>query len=59
MKRIISDYVRSLGGSTAYSGNTRTMYINDPLDKTDRQSIESVIYNKFGFDLPFQLKTNN
>ena len=47
MKKIIADYVKSLGGSAAYSGKTRTMYINDPKDWDDIQSIELVIYNKF------------
>lgn len=31
MKKKISDFVRSLGGSTRYSGHKRIMYIkNDP-----------------------------
>lgn len=52
MKKLISDYVKSLGGSTCYSGNTKTMYI---LDKEGVQFIEECVLNKFGFDLPFKL----
>lgn len=27
-KEQVSDYVKSLGGTTSYSGNTRTMYVH-------------------------------
>lgn len=31
MKKQVADYVKQAGGTTAYSGNTRTMYINKPV----------------------------
>lgn len=58
MKKIITAYVFSLGGEARYSGNTRTMYLNDPFKNQDMQSLEDCIYQKFGFELPFELKTN-
>lgn len=59
MKKVISDFVKSLGGSTEYSGRTRTMFINDPKKGQQIESIEAAVYNKWGFEiLPFDLKTN-
>jgi hypothetical protein len=57
MKKTITDYIKSLGGSAHYSGNTKTMWITDPI-KDVAQSIEECILIKFGFDLPFKLATN-
>lgn len=54
MKKKITNFVRNLGGSTAYSGNTRTMYINDP----KKLDIEQRVLDVFGLNLPFKLQTN-
>lgn len=59
MKNEIKAYIKSLGGSSAYSGNTKTLYINDPLKEDEqKESIESAILRKYGFGIPFTLKTN-
>lgn len=58
MKKQITDYIKSLGGSANYSGHTKTMHINDPKKGQDMQSIEECVLGKFGFDLPFKLATN-
>jgi len=58
MKNQVTQYVKSLGGTTAYSGKSKTMFINDPKKDEPIQSIESVLLIKFGFSLPFKLHTN-
>lgn len=58
MKKEIAAFVFSFNGEARYSGKTKTMYLNDPFKNQDTQSLEDCIYQKFGFDLPFQLKTN-
>lgn len=59
MKNEIKAYIKSLGGSSAYSGNTKTLYINDPLKEDKwKEPIKSAILRKYGFTLPFTLKTN-
>ena len=55
MKKIVENFIRSLGGSTNYSGNKRIMYIND-LKSID---IEQKVVEKFGYTLPFKLITNS
>lgn len=61
MKRIVTALVKSLGGSTAYSGNNGIMFINDPLADvvgTDGVlSIEQMVTERYP-DLPFILITN-
>ena len=47
MKKQVTDFIKSLGGQTAYSGNTQTMYIPEEMH-------EKVI-ERFGFSLPFKL----
>lgn len=58
MKKQVEQFIFSLGGSPSYSGKIKTMYITDPLKKSEKQSIEDCIYTLFGFELPFKLKTN-
>lgn len=57
MKKIVSDFVKSLGGQTAYSGKTKTMFVKapHPLDS----EIEEKVLDKFGFGLPFRLTTKS
>lgn len=38
--------------------NVKTLFINDPRKGESVESIEAAVYNKFGLDLPFTLKTN-
>jgi hypothetical protein len=54
MKKIVSDFAKSFGVETFYSGKTKTMYFNSnqPID------IEQKIIDKFGYSLPFKLSTN-
>ncbi len=47
MKKQVSDYVKSHGGITKYSGNTKTMYIPEHL--------HGIVLFKFGYSLPFKL----
>lgn len=56
MKKQVSDYVKFLGGTAEYSGNSKTMFINSP---TGRNDIEAGVRNHFGVGLPFMLKTNH
>lgn len=76
MKKAVMAFIRSLGGSSSYAGNTevwtptekgdelvlsrnkRTLFINDPRKNEQVESIELAVLNKFGFNLPFTLKTN-
>lgn len=76
MKKAVMQFIRSLGGSCSYAGNTEkwklnekedgydvtnnkaTLFINDPRKGEPVESIEAAVLNKFGFGLPFTLKTN-
>lgn len=60
MKNKVAQYVKSLGGSTAYSGKRKTMYIKEPfvLEDVLKQSIEGAVLDAFGYSLPFKLQTN-
>lgn len=51
MKTEVTNFVKSLGGSTKYSGKTKTMYISST-------AIEESVIGKFGYSLPFALSTN-
>lgn len=56
MKKVVSNFVKSLGGQTSYSGKTKTMFIKDPHPFDN--DIEKKVLNKFGFGLPFKLATS-
>lgn len=56
MKKQVTDYVKSLGGETAYSGKTKTMYIISNPHPFDND-IEKKVLLKFGYALPFKLAT--
>lgn len=56
MKKTVTDFVKSLGGQTAYSGKTKTMFIKDPHPFDN--DIEGKVLDKFGFGLPFKLATS-
>lgn len=47
MKKKVSDFVRSIGGTTKYSGNTKTMYMPSYCHDS--------VLAEFGFGLPFTL----
>lgn len=60
MKKEVMNYVSSIGGTSSYSGNTKTLYIKDlklPKFANTTQTIEECVLNKFGFGLPFKLAT--
>lgn len=57
MKKQVTDYVKSIGGETAYSGKTKTMYIISDPHPFDND-IEKKVLLKFGYSLPFKLATN-
>lgn len=52
-KKEVSDFVKSLGGNTAYSGREKTMFIKDPHPFDN--DIELKVLDKFGYSLPFKL----
>lgn len=56
MKRIVSDFVKSLGGQTAYSGKRKEMFIKDPHPFDN--DIEKKVLEKFGYGLPFKISTS-
>lgn len=56
MKKIVSDFVKKLGGQTAYSGKTKTMFIKDPHPFDN--DIEKKVLDKLGYGLPFRLATS-
>jgi hypothetical protein len=61
MKKQVQDYISSIGGTSCYSGNTKTLYITDlklPMFSNVTQSIEECVFIKFGFWLPFKITTN-
>jgi hypothetical protein len=49
MKNQVKKFVQNLGGTTKYSGKTKTMYCNEVLHDT--------ILQTFGYGLPFTLGT--
>jgi len=71
MKRKVMSFIKSLGGTASYAGNTEKWSLN-----ADEKSysiarnkatmfindptgtIESAVLNEFGMGLPFALKTN-
>jgi hypothetical protein len=56
MKKLVSDFIKSFGATTAYSGKTKTMYIkNASIEDFD---IEEKVLDKFGFGLPFKIATS-
>lgn len=57
MKKKVSDFVKSLGATTSYSGKRKTMYIK--VSKHEHWDIEMSILDKFGFSLRFRLSTQN
>lgn len=78
MKKKIQEFIRSLGGSSSYAGNTekciigkdkrtyvhnvKTLFINDPArlyaENFGCDDIQSLVFMKFGINLPFTLKLN-
>lgn len=57
MKKQVTDFVKSFGATTAYSGKTKTMYIkNASIEDFD---IEQKVIDKFGFGLPFTIATSS
>lgn len=53
MKKQVSDFVKSLGGQTSYSGNTKTMWIDHAF--IQNHDIEDMVIKKFGYGLHFRL----
>jgi hypothetical protein len=57
MKKQVSDFVKSLGATTAYSGRKKTMYIkNASIEDFD---IEEQVISKFGYGLNFKIATSS
>lgn len=57
MKKVVSNFVKSLGGKTAYSGKTKTMFIKEP--HPFGNDIKKKVLDKFGVGLPFRLVTSD
>ncbi|MCO5285188.1 MAG: hypothetical protein M9898_02100 [Chitinophagaceae bacterium] len=51
MKKIVSDFIKSMGGYAAYSGKQKTLFIKGK----NASEIEIKIIEKFGYDLPFRI----
>ncbi len=60
MKKQVTKFVEKLSGKTFYSGRKKTMFIYDRWQNLDipMQSIEGAVLQKFGYNLPFKLQTN-
>lgn len=56
MKKLVSDFIKSFGATTAYSGKTKTMYIKN-VDVNDFD-IELTVLAKFGYGMPFKIETS-
>lgn len=54
MKKKVSDFVKSLGGTTQYSGKSKTMYIHHTRFNFN-DDVHTKIIEKFGYNLPFKL----
>ena len=57
MKKQVSDFVKSLGGTASYSGKHKIMFIDN--NGIEDGLIELRVVEKFGYGLPFKLKTNS
>ena len=55
MKQQVQAYIKMLGGKSAYSGKTRTMWITNPFKLID---LEAMVLHRFGYSLPYKLSTN-
>lgn len=60
MKNKVSEFVKSMGGSTHYSGETKTMYIRflkckRPELKLTLSQLHKRVINRFGYGLTFKL----
>lgn len=55
MKKVVANYVRSMGGRTFYSGHSKTMYMSIP----NGIDIEAKVLERFGYNLPFRIALKN
>lgn len=56
MKKLVSDFIKSFGSTTAYSGKTKTMYIKNAA--VEDYDLEEKVLAKFGYGLPFKIATS-
>jgi hypothetical protein len=54
MKKALSEFIKSLGGTTRYCGKLKTLFIHHPR-KGDDQDILDECIKKFGRHLPFRI----
>lgn len=54
MKKKVSDFVKSLGGTTGYSGKRKTMFIHGS-PKVRSEHLQMAVIKMFGYELPFKL----
>ena len=57
MKKKVSDFIKSFGATTAYSGRTKTMYIKNA--SVEDFDLEQKILDQFGYGLPFKIETSS
>ena len=57
MKKKVSDFIKSFGATTAYSGRTKTMYIKNA--SVEDFDLEQKILDEFGYGLPFKIATSS
>lgn len=55
MKNKVKEFITQNSGVGKYSGNTKTMHIED---NSSDKNIEELVLSKFGYNLPFKLSTN-
>ncbi len=51
MKKVVIDFVKSIGWTARYSGKQKTMFISGPF-------IEQSIIEQLSYGLPFKISTN-
>jgi hypothetical protein len=56
IKKLVSDFIKSFGATTSYSGKTKTMFIKNAF--VEDFDIEEKVLDKFGYDLPFKIATS-
>jgi hypothetical protein len=56
MKKLVSDFIKSFGATTAYSGKNKTMYIKKSF--IEDYDIEQKVLDNFGYGLGFKIETS-
>lgn len=57
MKKQVAEFIKSLGGTSGYSGKTKTMYVKG--GSIMAYDIEIKVIEVFGYGLPFKMATSS